>query len=254
MLKHIENLPHSDDKRVRLDGTSFADTLKSVATVVRRQLPIFLIILPCALTLGLLYLLTTPASYTAVARMVIDTRKVPAFQQQQTTTDTIIDNVAVATQVELLTSENVSKAVIKDLKLTDDPEFVGSGGGVIGMLVHLLSSLFNSGEAVSESDLMRYALATFESRRKITRVPQTYVMSISFRSLSPGKAAQIANAISDAYVVDQLEAKYQSTRRASAWLQERIQTLRRELRVERPGSHRVQGEKQYYRKCRKADE
>ena len=184
MLKHIENLPRSDEKRVRLDGTSFADTLKSFATVVRRQLPIFLIILPCALTLGLLYLLTTPASYTAVARMVIDTRKVPAFQQQQTTTDTIIDTVAVATQVEILTSENVSKAVIKDLKLTEDPEFVGSGGGLIGALVHLLSSLFDSGEAVSESDLMRQALATFESRRKITRVPQTYVMSISFRSLS----------------------------------------------------------------------
>ncbi len=229
MLKHIENLPRSDEKRVRLDGTSFADTLKSFATVVRRQLPIFLIVLPCALTLGLLYLLTTPASYTAVARMVIDTRKVPAFQQQQQTTgDSIIDNVAVATQVEILTSENVSKAVIKDLKLTEDPEFVGSGGGLIGALFHLLSSLFDSGEAVSESDLMRRALATFESQRKITRVPQTYVMSISFRSLSPGKAAQIANAISDAYVVDQLEAKYQTTRRASAWLQDRIQTLRRD--------------------------
>jgi succinoglycan biosynthesis transport protein ExoP len=228
MLKHIENLPRSDDKRVRLDGTSFADTLKSFATVVRRQLPIFLIVLPCAITLGLLYLLTTPKSYTAVARMVIDTRKVPAFQQQQTTTDTIIDNVAVATQVEILTSENVSKAVIKDLKLTEDPEFVGAGGGLIGALFHLLSSLFDSGEAVSESDLMRRALATFESQRKVTRVPQTYVMSISFRSLSSNKAAQIANAISDAYVVDQLEAKYQTTRRASAWLQERIQTLRRD--------------------------
>ena len=39
-------------------------------------------------------------------------------------------------------------------------------------------------------------------------------MEISFRSLDRGKAAQIANAISDAYIVDQLEAKYQSTRRA----------------------------------------
>ncbi len=229
MLKRIENSPHSKDQPVRLDKTSFADTLKSLTAVVQRQLPIFLVVLPCALTLGLLYLLTTPASYTAVARMVIDTRKVPAFQQQQQTTgDSIIDTVAVATQVEILMSENVSKAVIKDLKLTEDPEFVGPGGGLVGTLLHLLTSMFDSGAAVSETELMRKTLATFESRRKITRVPQTYVMSIAFRSLDPNKAAAIANAISDAYVVDQLEAKYQTTRRASAWLQDRIKTLRGE--------------------------
>ena len=51
-------------------------------------------------------------------------------------------------------------------------------------------------------------------------------MDIKFRSLDPNKAAQIANAISDAYVVDQLEAKYQTTRRASAWLQDQIKELR----------------------------
>src|SRR5664279_209341 len=170
MLKRIENSPRSTDQPVRLDKTSFADTLKSFTTVVQRQLPIFLVVLPCALTLGLLYLLTTPASYTAVARMVIDTRKVPAFQQQQQTTgDSIIDTVAVATQVEILMSENVSKAVIKDLKLTEDPEFVGPGGGLVGTLLHLLTGMFDSGAAVSETELMRKTLATFESRRKITR-------------------------------------------------------------------------------------
>jgi hypothetical protein len=53
-------------------------------------------------------------------------------------------------------------------------------------------------------------------------------MEISFWSFDPAKAAQIANAISDAYIVDQLEAKYQSTRRASAWLQDRLKSLRPE--------------------------
>ncbi len=36
----------------------------------------------------------------------------------------------------------------------------------------------------------------------------------------------MANAVADAYIVDQLEAKYQATRRASAWLQNRIRELR----------------------------
>jgi uncharacterized protein involved in exopolysaccharide biosynthesis len=38
----------------------------------------------------------------------------------------------VETQVEILKSENISLAVIRDLHLIEDPEFTGSGGGVLG--------------------------------------------------------------------------------------------------------------------------
>ena len=51
-------------------------------------------------------------------------------------------------------------------------------------------------------------------------------MDISFEFHDPAKTARIANAIVDAYILDQLEAKYQATRRASVWLQTRIKQLR----------------------------
>jgi polysaccharide biosynthesis transport protein len=227
MLQTNRGSRQSTDEPARPDASSLTEAIKSFTSTVRRQLPIFLVVIPCVLTLGLLYLLTTPPSYKALARMVIDARKIPAFQQQQQgNSDTTIDTAAVATQVEILMSENVSLAVIKDLQLTKDPEFVGKGSGLIGALFNLISSVFDSGAPLSEFELQRRALATFEKCRKITRVPQTYVMEISFWSLDPGKAAQIANAISDAYVVDQLEAKYQTTVRASTWLQDRIKSLR----------------------------
>jgi succinoglycan biosynthesis transport protein ExoP len=228
MLRTNKVSPPSNDEPVREQAASgLNEAINSLTSILRRQLPVFLILIPSATTLGLLYLLTTPSSYTAVARMVIDTRKVPAFQQQQVMGDmTTIETTAVATQVEVLMSDNVSLAVINDLKLTEDPEFVHPSAGLIGAIFNLISSTFDSGMGPSEFQLQRRALATFEARRKISRVPMTYVMEISFRSLDPGKAAKIANAISDAYIVDQLEAKYQSTRRASAWLQDRIKSLR----------------------------
>ncbi|MGY4455254.1 uncharacterized protein involved in exopolysaccharide biosynthesis [Bradyrhizobium sp. i1.3.1] len=52
------------------------------------------------------------------------------------------------------------------------------------------------------------------------------MIEISFKSLSRDRAAEIANAVAEAYIVDQLEAKDQATRRASAWLQDRIGELR----------------------------
>jgi succinoglycan biosynthesis transport protein ExoP len=52
------------------------------------------------------------------------------------------------------------------------------------------------------------------------------LLRIDFRGNNPEHAAKIANAMVDAYVFDQLNAKYQATRRAGDWLQERLQTLR----------------------------
>ena len=51
-------------------------------------------------------------------------------------------------------------------------------------------------------------------------------MAISFTSLNSDRAAQIANAVADAYIDDQLEAKYQTARRAGIWLQDRLRELR----------------------------
>src|SRR5262249_48746798 len=78
----------------------------------------------------------------------------------------------------------------------------------------------------SEFELARQAIRTFQDRLTVKRVGLTYVINISFRSLSPDRAAQIANAVAEAYIVDQLEAKYQATRRASVWLQDRLRELR----------------------------
>jgi succinoglycan biosynthesis transport protein ExoP len=73
---------------------------------------------------------------------------------------------------------------------------------------------------------MRRALGVLASRLNVKRDGLSYVIEVSFRSYNGDKAARIANAIVDAYIVDQLDAKYQSTLRASTWLQVRIRELR----------------------------
>ncbi|MGB9187095.1 MAG: polysaccharide biosynthesis tyrosine autokinase [Methylovirgula sp.] len=216
------------DEDVHGQGPSLTEMFNSLAGIVRRQLPLFAILVACSATLGLLYLFTTPSSYTAKATMVIDTHKVQLFQQQQSLLGDIpIDAGTVLTQVEVLKSQNISLSVIKDLHLIDDPEFTGGGSGLIGAILNSIKNLFDRSDATrSEVSLQRRALGVFESDRTVNRVGSTYVMEVGFRSHDPDKAARIANAIVDAYIVDQLEAKYQATRRASVWLQQRIKELR----------------------------
>jgi len=221
------NKPTSEINRDFAEADSSASQmLTSYLEIARRQFPTIVAIVSACVILGLLYLFTAAPQFTSTASMVIDTRKVQLFQQQSVLGDIAIDSATVETQVEILKSENISLAVIRDLHLTEDPEFTGSGGGLVGTLLNSFMTLFSSSTASSEFELTRKALERLEKNRTIKRLGLTYVMEIGFTSRDPVKAARIANAIADAYIVDQLEAKYQATRRASVWLQDRIKELR----------------------------
>lgn len=221
------NKPTSEINRdfPEADGSA-SDALTSYLDIIRRQFPTMVAIVAACVILALLYLFTAAPLFTSTAQMVIDTRKVQLFQQQSVLGDIAIDSATVETQVEILKSENISLAVIRDLHLIEDPEFSGGSTGLVGAIVGSLTGLLSSGHAPSDFELTRKALGVFANNRTVRRLGLTYVMEIGFTSRDPAKAARIANAIADAYIVDQLEAKYQATRRASVWLQDRIKELR----------------------------
>ena len=64
----------------------------------------------------------------------------------------------------------------------------------------------------------------------VSRSGEAQVLNISITWEDPTRAAQLANAVADAYVVDQLDARLESAKRASGWLSDRLIELRRQLR------------------------
>jgi succinoglycan biosynthesis transport protein ExoP len=205
---------------------SGAEGLQAFLGFVRRQFAVVLFVTLLALALGVIYVATARPSYTAQAQLLIDARKVQIFQQQSVLGDNPIDTAQVESQTEILRSENIASAVVKNLDLVNDPEFVGSGGGFLGAVFGAIFGPSDTDKVASEFELTRSAIRSFQSRLAIKRIGLSYVIQISFWAYSPERAAQIANAVADAYITDQLEAKYQATRRASVWLQDRIRELR----------------------------
>ena len=59
----------------------------------------------------------------------------------------------------------------------------------------------------------------------IQRVEYSSVLMIRVSSLDPKMAARIANEFPEAYIVDQLEARFEATEKANAWLTEQLQEL-----------------------------
>ena len=198
---------------------------------IRRQWLVALSVVPLTIALAAVYLFTTPPMYKGQARILIDTDRVQVLQRTVLGEDPI--NYAVMdTQLEILKSKNFALSVIKSLGLTKDPEFVGSSSGLLGSIQNLLSRPLASVKLAfasnqSESDFAtQHAVDVFENRLTVSRVGASYVIEIEFRSTDRDRAAKITNAVADEFIADQLEAKYQTIRRATAWLQDRLTELR----------------------------
>jgi polysaccharide biosynthesis transport protein len=211
------------------EANSPAELVENLLGIVRRQYAVMLFVSVLTVALALIYVVKATPKFTAVATMFIDRGKVQPFTQQQMLVDNPIDSGAMDSQIEILKSDAIALSVINSLHLTNDPEFGGSIDNSTGMPFGLFSGLFQKKDQSSSSDLSsRDALASFEKRLSVNRVGISFVIAVSFISNKPERAAQIANAIVEAYINDQLEAKYEITRRANDWLQSRIGELQQQ--------------------------
>src|SRR5262249_42657445 len=192
---------------------------------VRRQYLVILCAVVLTNAIALNYLLTTPSMYTAHARILIDTRKVQAFQQQTALGDGGLDSAAVESQVEVLKSHSIALSVIKEHHLTEDPDLGGSNPGWLGSWLGWRLQA-GGADTRSEPERLEAAARRFSDGLEVKRVGLTYVIDIGYTARDPEEAAKIANVVADAYILDQMDAKYQATRRASVWLQDRIAELR----------------------------
>jgi succinoglycan biosynthesis transport protein ExoP len=203
--------------------------------VLRRQYAVILLVALLAISIAAVYAFMAPPIYTAEATIGIDPRRVQLFPKA-TFSEGQIDAPALESEIELVKSEPVALSVIKDLRLAEDAEFLGSQG-VFGTVLGFVSHFFPASKAtkpLSEFEATRAALGVLWKNLAVKRVGLSYNLSIQYRSENPDRAAQIANAIADAYIVEQLEGKYEPTRRASQWLVGRIEELsEKQTRAER---------------------
>ena len=223
MLEKIGR-PASEGNLTSGEAPSPGELLIAFRGLIRRHFRLILFATFFAIGLAGVYVVTTPPSYTAQATLIIDARKVlPLFGQQSSADEVAPDSAAVESQVEILKSEKIALAVIDQLHLTEDPDLVGHGGGVFGLIGSVSEWLMP--DPKSQAQVVQRAAKTFLDRLDVKRAGLSYVIEVSFRASNPNRAAEIANAIANAYVADQLEAKSEGASRAALWLQDRIHQL-----------------------------
>jgi polysaccharide biosynthesis transport protein len=209
---------------------STRETVNWALGILRRQFLVIVLLTLLATSAGVIYVFTAPVTYTAEATIAIDPRRVQLFQGATFAESQVDSPSAFETQLELVKSAAVALSVVRDLRLTEAPDFVGEPGsqsepgGVPGFVSHFFS-LHKPSDALSEIKATRVAVRVLSRNLIVYRVGTSHFLSIRYRSLNPDRAAQIANAIAEAYIAEQLRSKYQSTKNATGWLQGQIEEL-----------------------------
>jgi succinoglycan biosynthesis transport protein ExoP len=205
-----------------------ASQLLQVRDFVSRQWRLVALTTAVALVLGGSYLSVAAPRYTAKLDMVIDTKRVSWSQSELSTENRIVDDASVESEVEATQSETVILSVIRRLHLDADPEFNGDNVGLSERVVSFLKRAPAVPVERSGDEVSRDTLKNVKRNMDVTRLGRSYIEQIAFTSLDSDKAGKIANAIADAYIEDQLQAKFDATRRASVWLEQRIGELRQQ--------------------------
>jgi capsular exopolysaccharide synthesis family protein len=187
--------------------------------------------------------------YSAEAAVMLETRKFQILNFQSVMSGMQNDFAAVADEVALLNGPTIASKAAARLHLEREPEFnpalrPAPAFDPIGWVRHVISlpfsvslHFFEKAPPESKSDEpvrpetpdatpMGYALMGHVSA---ANDGQSYIISIRAQSENPRLAADIANAYVDAYLTDQLDAKYEATARASEWLNSHLADLRKKV-------------------------
>ncbi len=197
---------------------------------LRQQYAVILFVTLLALAAGVIYVRITPPTFTAQAKVLFGNPKNQFVQQQSVLAEPTIDASQIESQLQILQSKSIAKTVITQLKLYDDPDFTGAapspGNAWSSFKVRLgLESDKPAQPAQPPGDIPDALAEAFTKRLTAARVGLSKVIDISFSASNPARAAEITNAIAQAYITDQLNAKFDANKTATSWLQERLREL-----------------------------
>lgn len=124
-------------------------------------------------------------------------------------------SVSLDTQVQILQSDTLAAQVIEKLNLGKNPAF----GGKSALQIPGMRSEFGAREA--QAKLVRM----FEDGLSVSKEKNTRVIEIRYTSTDPKLSADIANAVTQAYIEHNFKMRFQSTMQTSNWLTQQLAEL-----------------------------
>ncbi len=183
--------------------------------------------------------------YTAETLVMIETRGSNIVGIEAVLTGMSADAEAIESEIEVIRSRGLAEKTIKKLKLDQNPEFNETlrpkrfladlldlnqfvPKEWLDVLLGRTDEIVLSPEEIEAKKRVRI-IDNFLTRLNIAPKGRSRVIGIGFTSENPETASKVANTLADLYIVEQLEVKFEATRRANEWLNSRISGLREKV-------------------------
>ncbi len=227
-------------------------SLQRLIRAVRRRLTLMAAVFVLVFAAVAIHSSQLTPSYTATARVIANSRSQNVVDIGAVLSGITASAAVLDTEAEVLKSRSLIEKLVLRLELVKDPEFntdlakpsgLKQGVDAVASFVRGLvpfgaepakpaAPLPGSPEAKeAERITLDKVIDNVQSNIKVNRFGTTYMIEVSATSRSPKMSAAIANTLSEVYLDNQLDTKFQATKRAQEWLNERLGTLREDLRT-----------------------
>ncbi len=201
--------------------------LRALGAALWRRKALILVPTLCVAVLTLVAVNFVSPRYKSEAKIMVEGRENVFLrpEAEKSLERAAADEQAITTQVQVIQSRDIARQVIRELKLGERSEFdpVLSGISPVGAF---LSALGLSRDRLRMTPEER-AMEAYYSRLIVSAVEKSRVITVEFQSGDPELSAQVVNAIVDAYLKLQQQAKQDQTRSASSYLAGEIEKLRK---------------------------
>ena len=191
------------------------------------------ILVLCMAALGLLggfvFLSTVTPLFTASTQILLDPQSDRApVQGPNATVITAIDPAALDNQIAVIRSDGLLARVVQRKNLAprvDVPAAAASEAGEPQRAPDP-AAVAKANEASKDG-----AVARLRKALEVKRSGVGYIISVSITDPSAEKSAELANAVADTFILSKLDSRFDSAKRASGWLSDRLAELKEQLRL-----------------------
>lgn len=142
-----------------------------------------------------------------------------------------------ATQYEVLHSRDLAAKAVERVDWSKYPEFLPQPQDERSFLARLLPFVGDSQaetrpveERLADPEVRRKLVDAFQRSTQVQPVPPTLLVRVHFLSGNPELATVAANTLTDVYIESGFEAKLETARRATKWMESRLASLRDQMR------------------------
>jgi capsular exopolysaccharide synthesis family protein len=214
----VVSAPMRGDEPERSDEIN----VPGILAAFRRHIGLFFGVVAATIALVIVFLFVYPPRYTATARVTVNTRAISTTPDKETAVVSqlpVQSSSDVDTEAQVIQSRRVALRVVDMLHLDKDPEFSSNRVGPLQQIGYL----FAPRKAKSKSDeVINAVLGGLQPARFLT----TTAIDINYTNHNPKKAQKIANAFAQAYLDDQVQAKYDQNRQVGEGIMAQLDALR----------------------------